>query len=76
MQVRRSLIWLVAGMALGAQADDAEAPSLELLEYLGTLVEANGRLVGPEDLTEDTLFRSVASALDQGPTSSEEEVIE
>ena len=64
-------------VGLCAQADDKDAPSLELLEYLGTLVEANGQLVGPEDLTEDTLFRSVASAApDQGPTSSEEEVIE
>lgn len=71
-----SLIWLLVGISLGAQANDEDVPSLELLEYLGTLVEANGEFVGPEDLTEDTLFQRVAGAADPAPRSSEEEVIE
>ncbi len=76
MQAKQGLIWLLVGISLGVQANDEDVPSLELLEYLGALVEANGEFVGPGDLTEDTLFQRVAGAADPAPRSSEEEVIE
>lgn len=70
------MLWLLAALALGAQADEADLPSLEFLEYLGTLVEADGEWVGPEDLDEDALFQRVAGTSDTTPGSREEEVIE
>ncbi len=39
--------------ASAAENVSDEAPSLELLEYLGTLVEEDGELIGPEDFGDD-----------------------
>jgi hypothetical protein len=73
----RAVFCLLAGIALGVHAEDAEAPSLDLLEYLGTLVESDGEWLGPDDLKEDTLFRPVADTTDALPASKDdEEVIE
>ncbi|MEE9254400.1 MAG: hypothetical protein V3U43_05670 [Pseudomonadales bacterium] len=72
----RRLAWLLAALALGAQADDNDVLSLQFLEYLGTLVEADGEWVGPDDLDEDVLFQRVASTSDSTPGSGEKEVIE
>lgn len=55
----RVLKWLALGgfimgnnIASAGQANDENPPSLELLEYLGMLVETENGLVGPESLGE------------------------
>lgn len=55
-------LWLLAALALCAHADDTgDPPSLDFLEYLGTLVETDGEWVGPQDLEEDGLLPKVVS---------------
>ena len=70
------LLWLPVVLAFGVQADDADVPSLEFLEYLGTLMETDGEWLGPEDLDEDALFQRVASTTETTSGPGEEEVIE
>ena len=53
----RHLRWifmgLLAGPVLGqVLADKPQQPSLEMLEYLGSLVESDEGLIGPEDFEE------------------------
>jgi len=54
MRASAGAIWLGIGMLLGAQASAAEGaepePDIELLEYLGGLVQEQGGWVGPDDM--------------------------
>ena len=50
-------VWFGLGMRVGGQASAAEpanageqSPDIELLEYLGNLVQEQGRWVGPDDM--------------------------
>ncbi len=50
-------VWFGLGMLVGGQAPAAEpanageqSPDIELLEYLGNLVQEQGRWVGPDDM--------------------------
>ena len=54
--IRRRIWYLVMGMcwvSLSQAADQVETPSLELLEYLGMMVEEDDGYIGPEDLDEE-----------------------
>jgi hypothetical protein len=46
--------WLVIGGLFAAPvlAEEQQSPSLEMLEYLGSLVETDQGLIGPEDFGE------------------------
>ena len=57
MRVSASAVWFGLGMLVGAQtqASDGSAgaeqgPDIELLEYLGGLVQQKGQWVGPDDM--------------------------
>jgi hypothetical protein len=57
MRVSAGVMWLGLGVLFGAAstaadpgADDSQTPDLELLEYLGGLVDEEDRLVGPDDM--------------------------
>ncbi len=55
MRASAGAVCLGIGMLLAGQASAAERaaepePDIELLEYLGGLVEEQGRLVGPDDM--------------------------
>lgn len=57
MRVSAGAVWLGLGMLVGAQAQATEStsaaepgPDIEMLEYLGGLVEEQGRWVGPDDM--------------------------
>ncbi len=56
------LRWMiVASIIHSAQAENRveldELPSLEFLDYLGSLVETNGELIGPEIFQETKIIR-------------------
>jgi len=57
MRASAGAVWLGLGLLVGAQtpaAEDAnpneQSPDIELLEYLGGLVEEHDRWVGPDDM--------------------------
>jgi hypothetical protein len=55
MRASAGAVWLGIGMLVAAQAPAAERPAepepdIELLEYLGGLVQEQGRWVGPDDM--------------------------
>jgi hypothetical protein len=55
MRASAAAVWLGIGMLLGARASAAEGatepePDIELLEYLGGLVQEQGGWVGPDDM--------------------------
>ena len=57
MRASAGAVWLGLGMLVSGQAPAAEdavaaepGPDIELLEYLGDLVEEQGRWVGPDDM--------------------------
>jgi len=54
MRASAGAVWLGIGMLLGAQASAEGAtepePDIELLEYLGGLVQEQGGWVGPDDM--------------------------
>jgi hypothetical protein len=60
MRASAGAVWLL-GMLVGAQAPAAEdtkpvepSPDIELLEYLGGMVQEQGRWVGPDDMKSST----------------------
>lgn len=74
----RALKWLVLGAivtatmsalvsqsALAEQAGGQSAPSLELLEYLGMLIEDDGEYVGPTDFEESLIKQDAVFDFDQ-----------
>lgn len=57
MRARAGAVWFGLGMLVGGQTPAAEeanrgeqSPDIELLEYLGNLVQEEGRWVGPDDM--------------------------
>lgn len=55
MRASAGAVWLGIGMLLAGQTSAAEGatepePDIELLEYLGGLVQEQGRWVGPDDM--------------------------
>jgi hypothetical protein len=49
---------LLAGQTSAAERATEPVPDIELLEYLGGLVEEQGRLVGPDDMRATTDVQS------------------
>jgi hypothetical protein len=57
MRVSAGVVWIGLGVLVGGQAPAAENanaaetdPDIELLEYLGGLVQEQGQWVGPDDM--------------------------
>ena len=57
MRVSAGAVWFGLGMLIGAQAQASDSsvgveqsPDIELLEYLGGLVQEKGQWVGPDDM--------------------------
>jgi hypothetical protein len=57
MRVSASAVWFGLGMLVGAQTQASDSPvgaeqgpDIELLEYLGGLVQQKGQWVGPDDM--------------------------
>jgi hypothetical protein len=57
MRASAGAVWFGLGMLVGGQASAAEpanageqGPDIELLEYLGDLVQQQDRWVGPDDM--------------------------
>ena len=57
MRASAGAVWIGLGILVGGQAQAAEStsaaepgPDIEMLEYLGGLVEEQGRWVGPDDM--------------------------
>ena len=76
----RALKWIaVMSFTCSAKAEDYPGsigtPSLELLEYLGEMVEDNGELIGPADLDEDRANEPPITLGDEGDDTSTEEVL-
>lgn len=69
--------WCLALLILAAEAaadpapGDAEGPDLELLEYLGGLVDENDRWVGPDDMQGALDARDRAILPDDGAATAE-----
>ena len=55
--------------------DDKQPPSLEFLDYLGSMVETDGELVGPEHF-EETIFSDTETREDRDAWVTREEPYE
>ena len=63
------MAWLLASpLSTGADAPAAIQPSMELLEYMGLLVELEGELIGPD------IFDDEANGTEQEGTNSGEAI--
>ena len=48
-----------------AADEDREQPSLEFLEYLGSMVDSDGELLGPQDLDTELIIRDEVIVRDE-----------
>ena len=76
----RALKWIaVMSITCNAKAEDYPGsigtPSLELLEYLGEMVEDNGELIGPADLAEDGPIEAPITLGEDADDTSTKEVL-
>ena len=53
-------------------AQDAQMPSLEFFEYLGSLVETDGKWIGPEDMDGPIMEDDPATELNVDSAQAEE----
>jgi hypothetical protein len=79
MRVRANAVWIGLGMLVGGQASAAEnasaaetGPDIELLEYLGDLVQEQGRWVGPDDMKNSPDERAAPIVSDDDVDEDEE----
>jgi hypothetical protein len=65
-------VWLLACLLITQHglAEDASGPSLEFLEYLGSLVDDEGGWVGPEDMEEVVVTEDAQTMSDEEPEGS------
>lgn len=66
-----ALLILAAEAAADPAPGDAETPDLELLEYLGGLVDEDDRWVGPDDMQGALDARDRAALPDDGAATAE-----
>jgi hypothetical protein len=83
MRVRVNAVWISLGMLVGGQASAAEStnaaesgPDIELLEYLGGLVQEQGRWVGPDDMKGSPDERTAPAPIVSDDDVSEDDVSE
>ena len=67
MRVREVSLVICAMLGPFVSAEEVSTPSMEFLEYLGSMVEEEGELMGPEEIEERMATVDVQITRDEDP---------